>query len=124
MTKVHILVGAGLIALSSFGFRLTAQEPQATEQAPAGDVAKGRAIYVRNSCHACHGTVGQGGGPGPILAAIRRPYPSYAKQMRDPAGSMPAYGPRLLNDQDLADIYAYLKSLPGPAKTLPAILKD
>jgi len=124
MTKVHILVCAGLVAVSSFGLRLSAQVPQATEQVPAGDPARGRATYVRNSCHACHGTVGQGGGPGPILAAIRRPYPSYVSQMRDPSGAMPAYGPRLLSDQDLADIYAYLKSLPGPAKTLPDILKD
>ena len=30
-------------------------------QAPAGDAARGKALYMKNMCYTCHGSVGQGG---------------------------------------------------------------
>jgi mono/diheme cytochrome c family protein len=42
------------------------------------------------------------------------------RYVRKPTGSMPPYAEKFLSDQNLIDIYAYLKSLPGamPAKDI------
>ena len=36
--------------------------PAWAADAPKGDAAKGRALYMTNGCSYCHGTAGQGGG--------------------------------------------------------------
>jgi mono/diheme cytochrome c family protein len=99
----------------------------AQDAAPPGDAAKGKRIYLADGCYECHGRVGQGGaflGPAPGVAATPLPFDALKQQLRDPANNMPAYAEAVLPDKDVADIYAYLQSLPGPreAKDLPAIL--
>ena len=49
------------------------------QDAPQGDAANGKRIYLADGCFTCHGRAGQGGaynGPAPILAntalAVRR----------------------------------------------------
>lgn len=123
MTWLRITLGVMAAASGAFAVQTAAQDGDDLPDAPAGDAGRGRDLYMANSCHACHGSVGQGGGPGPALAATSLPFEGFAMQMREPAGSMPAYGDRLLGDQDLADVYAYLKALPGP-QTLPDILRS
>jgi mono/diheme cytochrome c family protein len=114
------LVLALLLAAASTA---TAQAPAAAD--PKGDPVAGRKIYLENMCHACHGSVGQGGGPGPTLAATKMSYRGYLAQLRHPRSVMPPYGPPLMTDQEVADTYAYLKALPGARaeKDLPALLK-
>ena len=83
--------------------------------APSGDAARGKAAFVQEGCYACHGTVGHGEPYGPRLAPHALPWEAFAHQVRHPRSSMPRYMPHFLNDQDLADIYAYLASIPeGP----------
>jgi mono/diheme cytochrome c family protein len=90
-----------------------------------GDPVAGRKTYLENGCHACHGSVGQGGGPGPTLAATSMTLPAYHQQLRKPRSVMPAYGPTLMTDQEVADTWAYVKGLPGPRDPdkLPALLR-
>ena len=97
----------------------------AAQEPPPGDVIVGKRVYLANGCQNCHGTVGQGGGPGPVLADTGLPYEAYAGQMRTPQNTMPPYDAALMSDRDLADVYAYLRSLPGPRgpADMPAILK-
>ena len=124
---LRTLLLTAAIAAMPVGLHVRAQvdeNPTIAPEAVAGDVGRGRAIYLRNSCQACHGSVGQGGGPGPILAATQLPYEAFVMQMREPSSSMPAYDEALLNEQDLADIHAWLAVLPGPMETLPDILRD
>ena len=90
--------------------------------APAGDAKHGQQLYDINGCYLCHNYQGQGTGsrkpgqnPGPNLAPGPIPYAGYVKQLRTPRQSMPPYDAKLLSDQDLADIYAYLAAQP-PAK--------
>jgi mono/diheme cytochrome c family protein len=87
-------------------------------QAPAGDVARGKAVYMKNMCHTCHGTAGQGGdrGSGPRIAYDVWPYEAFAQQTRRPRESMPRYPKEYLSDQDMADIYAYVSSFKRGAK--------
>ena len=57
--------------------------PSAFAQAPPGSVERGQQVYLRLLCHACHGTVGQGGerGAGPKLSPFPLPYSAWAAQI-------------------------------------------
>ena len=90
-------------------FSVTAWSQQ---QTPAGDAAKGKATFLRVGCYECHGTAGQGG-TGPHLVPNPRTVDSLIAFVRKPTG-MPAYSPKVLSDADIADIRAYLASVPAP----------
>jgi mono/diheme cytochrome c family protein len=86
------------------------------QDAPTGDVANGKRIYLADGCFTCHGRSGQGGaynGPAPILAHTALPLDAFKGQVRDPINDMPAYPDTVLSDKDIADIYAFVESLPG-----------
>jgi mono/diheme cytochrome c family protein len=74
-----------------------------------GDVRKGATEF--GDCVNCHGRNGEGGfGPG--LARIGLPWIAFRKAVREPWGIMPAFREQQKPDQALADIYAYLQTLP------------
>ena len=107
---------AGL--LLSLGAAAQAPAAASAAPAPAGDVARGKAAYMKNWCHTCHGTVGHGGdrGSGPRIAYDVWPYEAFAQAVRRPRQSMPRYDKQFLGDQELADIYAYVASHKKSAK--------
>ena len=85
--------------------------------APAGDAAHGRSLFVAVGCYECHGRVGQGGTfnyAAPTLAHMALPLQGFKVLVRMGLNDMPAYKEQVLSDQDVADIHAYLSSLPGP----------
>ena len=100
----------------------------ALAQAPAGDVKRGHAAFMKHGCYACHGTIGQGGdrGSGPRIAFEGIwPYAAFAQQTRRPRAVMPRYPAEHLSDQELADIYAYVAShKPGPKASEITLLED
>jgi ubiquinol-cytochrome c reductase cytochrome c subunit len=79
-----------------------------------GDAQRGKTAFMTNGCYECHGTVGQGGASGPSLAPRSPAATAIAHYIRDPKGAMPPYVQKVLSDADIADIAAYLKSLPAP----------
>jgi mono/diheme cytochrome c family protein len=94
--------------------------------APAGDAAHGRSLFVTVGCYECHGRVGQGGTfnyAAPPLAHIAIPLEGFKVLVRMGLNDMPAYKEQILSDQAVADIHAYLSSLPGPspAKDFPLL---
>ena len=99
------------VALTA-SFAVHAGEAQAPA-APKGDVASGKTLYTSMGCWQCHGTVGQGARTGPTLISPL-PYAAYIVQLRAPSREMPPYEPKLLSDQQAADIYAYMKTFPEP----------
>ncbi|HEU4625237.1 MAG TPA: c-type cytochrome [Steroidobacteraceae bacterium] len=82
------------------------------QSAPAGDAVRGKDIYVRDGCYACHGYQGQGSNAGSRLAPNPIPFAAFAHQLRNPRARMPAYTASVMSDQALADIYAFLMTLP------------
>ncbi len=96
-----------MILAASIALLLLAKGAHA--QQPPGDVAKGKALYMKNGCYECHGTVGQGG-TGPRLA----PRTASLAYVRKPAGQMPPYTPKVMPDAELLDVQAYLMSIPAP----------
>jgi mono/diheme cytochrome c family protein len=102
------------IALCSLGAAARAQD------APPGDPVEGKRLYLAVGCFTCHGRSGQGGnmnGPAPILAKTAMPFDGFKGQLRRPVNDMPAYGEQVMTDKQIADIYAFVESLPGPRPT-------
>jgi mono/diheme cytochrome c family protein len=107
-------------ALATAVLSATALAQAPAQVSPQGDAANGKQIYLRDACFTCHGRSGQGGvfrGPAPILARTALPFDGFRELLRDPPGDMPAYSEAVLPDKDIADIYAFLDSLPGPRST-------
>lgn len=100
--------------------------PAAAQDAPTGDIANGKKVYLADGCFMCHGRVGQGGaynGPAPVLAKTEMPFEGFKGQLRQPVQDMPAYSEAVMSDQQVADIYAFLQSLPGRTdpKSIPLL---
>ena len=100
-----------LMAFLASGVGAVAQVP-ATSAALVGNVDAGKRLYEKNTCFFCHGTVGQGTLDGARLAVVARNLQSFTRYVRQPTGRMPAFTDKILSDQELADIFAYVRSLP------------
>src|SRR5262245_27671205 len=77
-----------------------------------GNAENGKRLFTKETCYFCHGTAGQGGRDGARIAATSLNVQGFIRYVRRPAGAMPAFTEKLLSDQQLTDIYAYLKALP------------
>src|SRR5258707_7451392 len=63
------------------------------QDAPPGDAAEGKRLYLATGCFTCHGRSGQGGAmncPAPILAKTAMPVDGFMRQLRQPIYEMPA----------------------------------
>jgi ubiquinol-cytochrome c reductase cytochrome c subunit len=94
--------------------------------AMAASAEKGKAAFVKNGCWQCHDFNGQGSvatSAGRVIADTPLPFDAFKAYVRDPGGAMPPFHVEILSDSDLADIYAYLESLPKPkpAKDIPLL---
>ena len=64
------------------------------QDAPHGDAANGKRLYLADGCFTCHGRSGQGGAyntPAPILAHTAMPFDGFKGQVRNPINDMPAF---------------------------------
>jgi len=87
----------------------------ALAQTRPGNVENGKQLFLRNGCYQCHGTVGQGGLAGARLAQTKLTLEYFTKYVRNPApGNMPPYRIKVMSDQELADVFAYVQSVPPP----------
>jgi mono/diheme cytochrome c family protein len=93
-----------------------------TPAAPSGNAQNGKKIFTSYGCYQCHGFAGQGGA-GARLAPKPIAFVNFSKYVRQPTGEMPPYTAKVVSDQELADIYAFLQSIPPPpaAKSLPLL---
>jgi len=112
------LVFAAVTALAPSDSRGAAQPT-----APANNIQNGRRLFERDGCWECHGWAGQGGRDGARLADTALTTAQLTRYVRKPTGAMPAYIDKVISDQELADIWAYLKSMPAPkpAKDIPLL---
>jgi mono/diheme cytochrome c family protein len=118
MLVVSRLLAAGALALALAGAALA--------EDAAGDAANGKRVYAKLRCFTCHGRVGQGGAfnyPAPALAAIELPVEAFQAFLREPPNDMPAFSTAVLSDREAADLWAFLRTLPGrnPAKDFPLL---
>jgi mono/diheme cytochrome c family protein len=118
MRRAANVVGAALV-VAAFGFGGFDRAARA-QDAPPGDAVEGKRLYLAVGCFTCHGRSGQGGamnGPVPALAKTAMPFDGFKGQLRQPADEMPAYSEKVMTDKQIADIYAFVESLPGRRPT-------
>lgn len=87
----------------------TAASGATTAAAPAGDAAKGLALFNSNTCGTCHLQGGKAKGIGPALINSPRDDAYIRNQLKNGKGQMPAY-PNLTEAQQ-TDIIAYIRSI-------------
>jgi mono/diheme cytochrome c family protein len=112
---------AGIFILSLTVLLLSmpeARAQQASDAAPAGNAEHGKKLFNTVGCYECHGRLGQGAAQ---TGAVRigppiETFEVFKNLVREPVNEMPPYSAKAIPDQDLADIYAYLKSIPMPPK--------
>jgi mono/diheme cytochrome c family protein len=109
MTMRALLVVLFLLSLSQY-------TPQAQQtQAPAGDPARGKVLWLETEhveCRDCHGVDGEGGF-GPDLAGRNLTRAQFIHAVRKPWGIMPAFAESQISDRELNDLVAYFATLPS-----------
>lgn len=87
------------------------------------NVNAGAALYKKNGCYECHVNDAQGGPQGPRLGPNPIPLPRFVAYVRNPAGDMPPFTAKVISDDDLSKIYAFLQSrpTPPPVKDIPLL---
>ena len=103
------------------------QNPGALE----GDAENGKVLFKEYTCFGCHGYTGETGFA-TRLNPPRMPQGRFITYLRNPTRpkQMPPYQQAEVSDQKLADIYAFLQSLPSgspEAESIPelqAILEE
>ena len=105
-------------------FTLALFAATAFAQLKPGDSENGKRLFMRNGCYQCHGTAGQGGSGGARLAQFKLPLNGFIAFVRNPPSSnMPPYRAKVMTDQELADVYAHIKTFPEPvpSKNIPLL---
>ncbi len=94
--------------------------PPATGSGLVGDAAAGKVYWEKANtlCSTCHGVHGEGAF-GPPLAGRPLSVAQFTRQVRKPWGLMPRWTTQQVSDQTLANLIAYLSSLPGVTEPGP-----
>src|SRR5580692_1849708 len=89
----------------------------------AQNVENGKRVFVRDGCYECHGYAGQGTIAGARIGPPVLNAQGMIRYIRRPAGAMPAFTDKVLSDQEVNDIWAYLKTMPvpKPVKDIPLL---
>jgi mono/diheme cytochrome c family protein len=100
---------------------------------PSGKAENGRQLFRKVGCYECHNTEAQGSlastdwTSGPRLGPNPMPFRRFVQYVRHAPRApqiMPPYTSKVLSDQDLADIYAFLQSVPPavPIDRVPVLV--
>jgi mono/diheme cytochrome c family protein len=103
-----------VLAAAALAQNSGAQTSGGQPAAPQGDAKAGQQLFLADGCWECHGTAAQGGAiTGPRLAHTALPFAAVLQQLRVPQNAMPPYEASVIPDADVANIYAFLESLPA-----------
>jgi mono/diheme cytochrome c family protein len=106
----------GIAGPAAFAAVLLLSQALGQVSAVAASAEKGKAGFVQHGCWQCHGYEGQGGVTGPKLAPDPLPFEALSNFVRTTSRAMPPFREEILSNDDLADIYAYLQSIPKAAE--------
>ncbi len=95
-----------------------AKARQSSESAPPGNAQRGKKLFLADGCYECHGREGQGAAQtgATRIGPPQLSFEGFQNYVRSPKNEMPPYAAKALPDLDLADIYAFLKTIPMPPK--------
>jgi mono/diheme cytochrome c family protein len=101
---------AALRSLSILGLALGSSLSFAQDNDQGAD--EGRALFTANQCWQCHGHEGQGGAAVRIAPTLY-PFVAFAQFVRH-GNLMPAYSPNVLSDEQLRQIWEFVRNVPEP----------
>ena len=112
-----LVIAIAMLVANSFAI---AQTPASSL---TGNAESGKKLYVTYFCWSCHGSNGRAGGTGPAIVPSTRSAEDLIKYVRKPRGPMPPYTSKSISDKDLADIAAFLRTVPKDPdpKTIPLL---
>ena len=90
-----------------------------------GNPTNGQSLFFSLGCNVCHGDLGEGL-VGPTIAMTIVPLDRVITQYREPLEAMTAFPADQVSDEDIADIYAWLQTVPRPpvADEIPSKLAE
>jgi mono/diheme cytochrome c family protein len=107
-----------LMAWMTIALRAAGQDPDSIPKADTsrhGNAQNGKRLYDKYGCYECHGGQGQGSQlSGPRIAPSSGSFSGFLTYIRRPTGQMPPYTRKITTDTELADMYAFLQSVPPP----------
>lgn len=123
--KTRGLIVAG-VALISIVQMVSAQAP---EEASSGNAIAGQQLYFDHACYSCHGYTGETGvrvllGSGFLLTDdIFRIYLRLRAEQNPtlPSTQMPNYSEESLSDDEVSDLYAYIRTFQSNSPELEDI---
>jgi mono/diheme cytochrome c family protein len=90
-----------------------------------GDAARGKDLFIKYTCYGCHGFSAQNGPGRNRLNPMTMTVTGFIANVRGPASptTMPPFSAKVISDQQLADIWTYVKTLPNApaAKDIPLL---
>ena len=101
------------------------EEEVEQEEGAVGNATNGQSLFFSLGCNVCHGDSGEGL-VGPTIAQTIVPLDRVITQYREPLEAMTAFPPDQVSDEDVADIYAWLQTVPRPpeAAVIPSKLAE
>ncbi len=101
------------------------EEEVEQEEGAVGNPANGQNLFFSLGCNVCHGDQGEGL-VGPTIAMTIVPLDRVVEQYREPLEAMTEFPPDQVSDEDIADIYAWLQTVPRPpeADIIPSKLAE
>ena len=107
-----------------YAFLHSSKAPAQSEVSVSTNAKNGRQLFAKYGCSECHMSMGQGArSTGVRLGPPQIPLSAFTSYVRQPTGEMPPYTQKTVSNDELADIYTYLRSVPPtPAwKTIPLL---
>ncbi|HEX3371157.1 MAG TPA: cytochrome c [Candidatus Acidoferrales bacterium] len=125
LLTIAAIIVPELIGIALGSAQTSAPPKEKPETVLSGNVEAGKKIFTKVGCYECHGREGQGAaqGAGPRIGPPLLSEDALVKYVRQPSGQMPPYTSKVISDQELADIFAYLQSRPKgtPGKDIPLL---
>lgn len=95
--------------------------PDANTQS-RGDAQNGKKVFEKLGCFRCHGSAGEGmpqtgaQAGSPKIAATKLSLQDFRQSVRKPTGQMPPFLTTQVSDEELSDVYAFLRSAASQPK--------
>lgn len=106
-----------------YAFLKSIAPPPSSANQLKGNAENGKKLFLAYGCYECHGRQGAGAAIAPRIGPPALSLAAVLRYVRAPTGQMPPYTEKVASDQDLADIYSYLKTFPAPppASSIPLL---
>ncbi len=104
----------GILRISCLALVASLCPMNAQQAVKAANAENGKRLFTAYACYQCHGYQGQGSNAGARLAPKPIPLAAMIAYVRKPTGVMPPVTAKVVTDAEIADIRAYLETVPPP----------